>query len=148
MSPDTKAATINTLVEQFRDAGKAVDRGLELADVIELIGKLDALGDVTAQIQTAEKTVSLLRSLRTTRAQSTLDALMKRRDSLRKAKELLHTIGNLARLEDQIAVLEKVRVELLKPHDIDTLIRQVADLGPKLDALGELIECLNTWEPW
>jgi hypothetical protein len=119
-----------------------------LADVIELIGKLDALGDVTAQIQTAEKTVSLLRSLRTTRAQSTLDALMKRRDSLRKAKELLHTIGNPARLEDQIAVLEKVRVELLKPHDIDTLIRQVADLGPKLDALGELIECLNTWEPW
>jgi len=148
MSPDTKDATINTLVEQFRDAGKAVDRGLELADVIELIGKLDALGDVTAQIQTAEKTVSLLRSLRTTRAQSTLDALMKRRDSLRKAKELLHTIGNPARLEDQIAVLEKVRVELLKPHDIDTLIRQVADLGPKLDALGELIECLNTWEPW
>src|SRR5260370_35113274 len=148
MSANTKAATFNILIEQLKRAQEDLDRGLEVAEVIQLIEKFECLGDVGAQIQTAEKILPLLRSLRTTRAQPTLDTLMKRLDSLRRARESLTKLGNLSRLADQIAALEEARAELLQPHDMSTLIKQVEGLGPKLDALGELIECLKTWEPW
>jgi hypothetical protein len=70
---------------------------------------------------------------------------MIQRESLVKVKELLPKLGNLSRLKDQIALFEEARAELLTTRDLDSLLKQITDLGPKLDALGGVIECIKTW---
>jgi hypothetical protein len=129
-------------------AKEAFGRGVLLANVIELIERLDAIGDVSTQIHAAKKILPKLRSLRTTRTPDFLTTLKKRRDSLAEVTALLHKLGNLGELKKQIEVLEDVRAELYQPRDIDVALPQLFGLGEKLDALDKLIKHLKAWEKW
>jgi hypothetical protein len=63
MLSNTKAAFLVEFAEQLKHMKEAAERGLKVAAILELLKKLDGLGDVRQCTLALQQAVPLLRSL-------------------------------------------------------------------------------------
>jgi hypothetical protein len=145
---NTRFGAIQELLERLKKSDEAIKQATAINYCAQLMEKVRSLGDVRSHFLILDQMIPLFRLLRTDRALSTVASMRQAQPLLNRMLELLKAIGNLDRVRQQVGVVEELEARFYERGDLSEFYEQLMrdDPSPKLDALKELLECLDKFQ--
>ena len=145
---NTRFGAIQELLERLKKADEAMKQATAINYCAQLMEKVRSLGDVRSHLLILDQMVSLLRSLRTERAQPTVASMASAQPLLNTMLELIKELGDLEQLKRQMGVLQELEVYFHARADLSEIHGKLIndDPSPKLDALKQLLDCFKKFQ--
>ncbi len=145
---NTRFGAIQELLERLKKADEAMKQATAINYCAQLMEKVRSLGDVRSHLLILDQMVSLLRSLRTERAQPTVASMASAQPLLNTMLELIKELGDLEQLKQQMGVLQELEVYFHARADLSEIHGKLIndDPSPKLDSLKQLLDCFKKFQ--